>query len=262
MFNTPEGNRLVKFGSFVLVTLMVFLVVQAIYTLRLTSEVGENNMPTNVVTVNGMGEIIAVPDIAMFSFGAQEKAKTVSDAQKLVTDKINKALAILKSAGIDDKDVKTTSYNISPNYVYSQAPCTQFSCPPSRQTIDGYEVSQMIEVKVRDTSKAGTILGSLGSAQVTNVSGLNFTVDEIEKVQAQAQEKAIADAKEKAKVLAKNLGVKLGDVVNFSDGSYYPVYNMAMSAKGGIGGDLAASPEIPTGENKIVSNVSVTYEIE
>jgi len=246
-----------------MVALMVFLVVQVVYTLALTSNVGENNMVNNVVTVNGVGEVVAVPNIAMFSFGAQEKAVTVSAAQKLVTDKINKALDLLKTAGIEEKDIKTTSYNISPNYQYSQLPCTQFGCPPGRQTIDGYEVSQMIEVKVRDTSKAGTILGSLGGAQVTNVSGLTFTVDEIEKVQAEAQEKAIADARAKAKILAKHLGVSFGDVVNFSDGSYYPMYNDAYSSKEmAMGGDASATPELPSGENKIISNVSVTYEIK
>ena len=115
----------------------------------------------NVISVSGKGEVFAVPDIANFTFGAEETAKTVAEAQKLVTDKVNKGIEIVKAAGVEEKDIKTVGYNIYPHYNYIQPICTQFNCPPGKQTIDGYQVSQTIEVKVRDTSKAGTILVSL-----------------------------------------------------------------------------------------------------
>lgn len=263
MFNTAEGNRVLKWGGIVMVVLAIFLVVQVIYTLRLTADVGRNTPAINVITVNGSGEVFAVPDVATFSFGVRETAATVAAAQETVTTRMNQALEILKAAGIEDKDIKTIGYNINPHYEYSQAPCTQFSCPPSNQRLTGYDVSQMVEVKVRDTSKAGEILGALGPARVTDVSGISFTIDDQDALEAEARAMAIADAREKAKVLVDNLDVRLGRVVSFNEGyGYDPIYRMEASVNYGKGGDAGqAVPDVPVGENKIVSNVSVTYEI-
>lgn len=265
MFNTTEGQRLVKFGGIMIVFLMVFLAAQVLYTLKLTANIDDRTPATSVISVYGKGEVFAVPDIANFTFGADETAKTVAEAQKLVTDKINKGTEILKDAGVEEKDIKTVGYNIYPHYEYTQTICTQFNCPPGKQIIDGYQVTQTIQVKVRDTSKAGTILGKLGAAQLNNVSGLNFTIDDEDKLLAEAKEKAIADAQEQAKKLAKDLGVRLGKVVSYYDDNPYPypAYDQsyakeAMSVEG-IG---AVVPEVPAGENQIVSTVSITYEIK
>ena len=263
MFNTDEGKRILKWGGIVMTILAVFLIVQVVYTLRLTADVGRNNPALNVIIVNGSGEVFAVPDVATFSFGVRETAATVATAQSTVTTRINQALGILKAAGIKDKDIKTIAYNINPHYEYSQAPCTQFSCPPGNQRLTGYDVSQMIEVKVRDTSKAGEILGALGPARVTDVSGISFTIDDQDALEAEARALAIADAREKAKVLVNNLDVRLGRVVSYDEGYGYDLGYRLETANYVKGSDASQSvpPEVPVGENKIVSNVSVTYEI-
>lgn len=260
MFNSVEGNRLLRFGGIALIVLIAFLAVQVLYTLKLTAHVGENTPPMNIISVTGRGEVFAKPDVATFTFGAQQDAATVSAAQQIVTDKINKAIDILKASGIEEKDIKTIGYNIYPHYKSTQTVCNQFGCPPGREVVDGYEVSQMIEVKVRETAKAGEILGKLGTAQLTNISGLSFTIDDSDAVQAQAQEKAIQNAREKAKKLARDLGVRLGDIVSFGDYGYPMPYYETMSMKNQAM-DAAASPQVPSGENQIVSNVTITYEI-
>ncbi len=261
MFNTPEGNKLIRYGSMVLIVLAVFLGVQIIVSLMSLSHADQYEMK-NSISVSGKGEVSIIPDVATFTFGAQETAKTVADAQKKVTEKIDSALTIVKDSGVEEKDIKTTSYNIYPHYVYTQGICTQFRCNPGTQTIDGYEVSQMIEVKVRDTDKAGTLLGDLGSVSVTNLSGLTFTVDNPEERQAEARAKAIAAAKQKAETLADDLGVDLGDVISFYDESNVPQPYYAAAAKDSMMMEQSApSVQIPMGEGMVVSNVSITYEI-
>lgn len=262
MFNTPEGQKILKFSSIVLILLAVFLGIQSIYTLLAAGQL-EDNVYQDQITVTGKGEILAVPDVATFSFGAQTVSESVASAQQVVTQRINKAIDILKAAGIDEKDIKTTSYYINPHYQYK--PCTQYSCPSSNGTLTGYDVSQTVEVKVRDTSKAGELLTKLGGAEITNLSGLTFTVDDVEKIQAEARSKAIIDAREKAKKLAKDLDVDLGDIVSFYDNycdgycGESPMYAKNMSLEmSGMGGDI---PQIPVGENKFVSNVSIVYQV-
>lgn len=189
MFNTPEGQKILKFGSIVLILLAVFLGIQSIYTLMAAGNLDDTNYQDQI-TVSGKGEVLAVPDVATFSFGAQTVSESVASAQQVVTQRINKAIDILKAAGIQEKDIKTTGYYINPHYEYNTRPCTQYSCPSSNGTLTGYDVSQTVEVKVRDTSKAGEILTKLGAAEITNLSGLTFTVDDVEKIKAEARSRA------------------------------------------------------------------------
>jgi uncharacterized protein len=252
-----------KIGIVVGILLSLFLLVLTIKEAKSIGYVGRNAQALNTINVTGKGEVVAVPDIATFSFGVQENAKTVADAQKAATDKINAALKVVKDNGVAEKDITTQGYNIYPRY--NEPVCTPYSCAPvTTRTIIGYEVSQMIEVKVRDISKAGTILSAIGGTGVNNISGLSFSVDKVEDLKAQAREKAINEAREKANVLARQLGVNIVGVINFNENGDMPMYFRASAydAKMEQARNTAAvAPQIPTGEQKIVSNVTITYEI-
>ena len=162
------------------------------------------------------------------------------------------------------RSIKTTDYSINPQYDYVNGVCEPGgACRPGSQTLRGYQVTQTLEVKVRDTKKAGDLLSGVGSKGATQVSSLSFTTDDDDKLKADARAKAITDAKGKADELAKQLGVSLVRVVGFSEDGNYPVYyakTMAMDSAG-MGSAPSPAPELPTGQNKITSNVSVTYEI-
>src|SRR3989338_6144941 len=102
-------------------------------------------------------------------------------------------------------------------------PYTEYSCPPrpGKSVISGYEASESITVKVRNTDDVGTIMQGLGTIGVSNLSGPNFSIDDEDALKAEARKKAIDDAREKAKILAKDLGVRLGRISSFSEGGGY-----------------------------------------
>ncbi|OGG77840.1 hypothetical protein A3B35_02245 [Candidatus Kaiserbacteria bacterium RIFCSPLOWO2_01_FULL_54_24] len=248
--------------------LALFLLVLTLSTLKEYRFIGSGVTATNTITVSGEGEVFAVPDTATFSVTIQEEAKQVKDAQKVATEKSNDIIAYLKEQGIEEKDIKTADYSVYPQYDYMQAEtCRAGYCPPGRQVLRGFQVSQTLTVKVRDTEKAGDLLSGVGGLGASSVSGLSFELDTADQTakEAEARGKAIGDARTKAEALAGQLGVSLVRIVGFSENGNYPVYyakaEMSMMADGRGGGALPPSPQIPVGENKIVSNVSVTYEI-
>jgi uncharacterized protein YggE len=107
------------------------------------------------------------------------------------------------------------------------------------------------------------LLSGVGTRGVSDVSGLSFTVADQDALDADARSKAITDAQTKAKALASELGVSLIRVTGFSEnssGGPIPMYAMAKSAVA-TDAAVAPTPEIPVGQNTIVSDVSVTYEI-
>ncbi len=254
-----ELNKIYYWAWVVLVILAVFLGVETLGGLK---SLRETDPAYNSISVTGEGEVFSVPDLATFSFSVSAEGKTVSDAQKQVTDKMDAILPALKGMGIDEKDVKTTDYSVYPKYSYEEIRCLAYPCPAGRQVQDGYTANHSVSVKVRKTDDAGKALALAGDNGATNLSNVSFTVDDPEKVSAGARALAIADAKEKAKVLAKDLGVKLVRVVSFNDMSGGNMYNYREAAYGGDG--LVAqvkAPTLPTGENKVKVVVNIIYEI-
>lgn len=225
-------------------------------------DVGRSSVPvTNTITVTGEGKSTATPDIATIDFSVMQTAASVADAQAAATAKTNAALDAVKKLGVADADVKTTGYQVYPQYA-AVPPCYSGACPVQSSKITGYQVSQSVEVKVRDTLKAGDVLQALGTLGVENISGPNFAVDDDNGVKNDARAAAIANARAKASELAKELGVSLGKVVSYSEnGGPYPVFNKAYA--GGVAMDMqsAPAPSLPVGTNETDVTVSVTYEI-
>jgi uncharacterized protein len=102
--------------------LSVYLLVISIKEMK---SIGRSDIPAqNVISISGKGEVFAVPDIALFTFGVTVEGKDVAAAQVKATEKMNAAIKYLKDNGIADKDIKTVNYSINPVYDYAQGVCT------------------------------------------------------------------------------------------------------------------------------------------
>lgn len=227
------------------------------------------------ISVSGDGEAFATPDIATISFSITQESKTAAEARKSVDDRMKKIHAFLTESGVKENDIKAT-YSLYPKYEWHQkamVPCYSGYCPPpeGKQVLTGYEVTESVEVKIREIDKnadlAGTIVGGLADNGATNISGPNFSVENEDKAKDEARKEAIDKAEAKAKVLAEELGVKIVRITSFSEGSYYSPFaygrgGMEMKAMSMDAGVLAPeAANIPAGENKFTSNVTIVYEV-
>lgn len=219
------------------------------------------------ISVAGEGEAVAVPDIATFSFAVRAEGADATEAQTQSAEAMNDILAYLEGEGVSETDIKTTNYRLNPRYEYHRVTCVAGEpCPGNERVLAGYEVSQSVSVKVRETDTAGTLISGVGERGATNVSSLQFTIDDEDTLYAEAREKAIVDAKEKAKVLADNLDMRLGKLVGF----WEPQEQMYGYGRGGVGmmesaaydGDMkVVAPSVPKGENTITVQVNASYEL-
>lgn len=236
-----------------------FFVVMSVNQIREGAYIGQSADVQNTITVSGSGEATAIPDSARFNVGVTHEAETVEEAQAQSTEAINEIIGYLEEAGISEENIKTTSYNVSPRYEYIER---QIGQPSGERQLVGYEVSQRLEVTIDDTEQAGELLSGVGERGANNVSQLQFVVDDEESVLREARTNAIADARENAEALADALGVRLDGVVGFNEqGGVSPYYRMeqAAMADDAVGG--ASAPQIPTGENRIETQVQVIYKI-
>ena len=241
--------------------LALFLAVSTVGALK---GMGRTGTPaTDVITVTGQGEVTMAPDVARMQATVFHTKASVADAQAETTTQMNDTIALVKTFGIADKDIRTTSYTITPHYTAYQTPsCAPgIPCPIGGQRITGYDVSQSIEITVRDLTKVSELLAGLGTLKVQNVSGPNFALEDTTAGYNAARAKAITQARQQAKLLADQLGVRLSKIISFNEnsGAPYPVvYSMggpAMESK------AASAPNVPVGENTYSASVSITYEI-
>ncbi len=245
------------------ILLAAFLLALTIKTSREIGYVGRGAPPTNIISVSGEGEVVVMPDTAEFTFSVIEEGDTAITVRDAAAKKAAEAIAILKEQGVEEKDIKTISYELQPKYEWQPLNCVRFPCD-QKQVQKGFSLNQNVRVKVRDLNRAGEVLGAITNKGVQGVSGLTFTTADEDAPQNEARKVAIEEAKAKAKELAANLGVTLVRVVGFSeDGAYpMPMYSeMAMSANVPRDADMKAA-SIPAGENIVTSRVMINYEVQ
>jgi uncharacterized protein YggE len=260
MENSIEKNRLLKIAFVFMVIWIAFFAVKTLAELR---NYGAGGKEPSTITLSGHGEAKAVPDIANITFTISKDAKTVKEAQTAVALVEKSALDFLKKNNIEDKDIKTADASFYPKYEYTDSKvCTQYGCG-GNSVIVGYTASESITVKVRNVDNSGAIVTGLGALKVSNLNGPNFSIDDEDMLKAAARKDAIADAKSKAEVLAKDLGVRLVRITSFSENGNYPMpmYAAKDAVMNQSAGVESARLALPTGENTISSDVSITYEI-
>ena len=204
------------------------------------------------LAVTGSATVQAEPDMVTLSLGVEETKSDVLAAQALVNKKLADVIEALKAAGIDEKDIQTSYYNIYNSYSYDD--------PESRQ----YVASCSFDVIVRDLSRAGEMIDVAVAAGANLVSGVTFGVTNLAALQDRALELAVADGIRRAGIMAAAAGVQLPALPeSVEERSSY--YGYSERGKGGTF-DMAATTEASTtlmgGMVSVTSSVTVTYDVD
>jgi uncharacterized protein YggE len=280
-----QSNNLRKnLVTLTLVFIALFMIAKTVLTYKEAVSF-ENTNNINYISVSGKAEEYIIPDTLTFNITIMEEGKDVSEATSKAKTKADQAIATLVANGIERENIKLESYYVSDKYQNVSQPCIYPTmmkvsaepaiapCEVSNSKIVGQILTQTMSVKVRDIEKNANneqrtkIISEL-SAQNIKADGFNFTVYDIESVQKSIREKAINNAKEDAKKLAKDLGVRLDELASFSDNvsPVYPMYSGAgydtMNARSAKAESAPMAPELTPGQEKIVSNVTLTYSIK
>ena len=248
-----KENRLFALLLAILIVYGLVLLTVVIRNETLKSGViGKAPAERQTIAFDGSGKVVGNPDIATVDMGMTTEDTSAQNALKTNNTKMNALIATLKTVGVASADIQTSRFNVYPNYDYSN----------SKQTIISYTADQGVTVKIRNLDAISQVLDVAGESGANNVSGLNFTIDNPEALQASAREKAIADAMSKAETLSKELGIKFTKIVNFSESNGGVSPMPLMSYDKASAGGASVAPSIETGSLDITSNVTLTFEIE
>ena len=236
-----------------LAVLVLFLATFTVLTFKRTQRLGLADNPPRTIMISGSGKAVGIPDIATVNLGLITERRDVLSAQRENSEKMNQLLARLKDLQIPKDDIQTTQYQIYPRYDYTKG----------AGTIVGYTVSQSVSVKIRDLGKVSAVLAAAGEVGANQVSGVSFTLDDPEDLRQEARTKAIGNAKDKARDIARALGLKLGRIVSFNESSSLPFPPTPYARELGFGGGGdTVPPQIESGTVEVNADVSVTFELE
>lgn len=213
-------------------------------------EFGKN--PT--INVQGEGKVTAKPDLAEISFAVVDQGSNPTLLQALNDKKMAKTIDYLKSEGVKENDIKTTGYLLTPQYESGRE--ISSVTPPK---IVGYTLTQTVNAKIRDLASVGRIVGGLTDQGINQINNISFSVDNPEPFKAKAREEAIAKARAQAQATARQLGVKLGKVVSYSE--FYP--GPIPYGVGGLEAKMAGAVPSPiqAGTQEVTVSVNITYII-
>ena len=211
------------------------------------------------ITIEGRGEVTAVPDMAQINSGVTTQGATAREALDANSAAMAELIAELKAAGIEARDIQTSGFSVNPNYVYTEErDANGYSLPPK---INGYQVSNTVSVTVRALDTLGAILDKSVTIGANTVNGVTFGVADPSALYDDARKAAFADAREKAELYATAAGATLEDIESISEtqgfNSPQPVAMYSMRAE-------AAAADVPVegGELAFSINVSVQWDLE
>jgi uncharacterized protein YggE len=221
------------------------------------------------ITVTGTGEVQARPDIARIRLGIEVRHAALEEATREANQRMGAIVAALKGSGIADADLRTNAFSVRferehPGYPEPPTPTPrpeaapiEKAAPPKGAPAGYFVVQNTVEATIRKVDDLGRVLGAALGAGANDVGGIEFDVDKPESLQAEARQKAIADARAKAQALATHAGVALGAPVSITDvgGGGRPVPMMAMAKFEG------AQVPVESGQMTFSEQVQVVYAI-
>ncbi len=206
------------------------------------------------VVVSGDALVQAQPDTAVVSVAVTTQGRTALEAQTENARQSDAVVRAVKSAAGAQGEVKTSGYNLQPQYAYKEGQ------PP---TIRAYEARNSVTVTLSDLTKVGAVIDAASSAGATNVDSLSFILRDDKAARQQALAEATREALSKAQTIAQTLGgrvVRIIEVQEVSEGRPMPLYKTDAVAARGM---MAQAPPTPVevGALDIRAQVQLVAEI-
>ena len=204
------------------------------------------------VTVRGTGTVSLAPDQVRLSVQVNVRGESASSAMTTASMRTREILDVLRSYGVDPKDIQTSRIGVSPIYDYEK----RIQPPP----IVGYTASNEFTAVFKQAmmNRVGEFLDRAVAAGAANFGSLVYESTKKREHEREALVKAAADARARAEALAGELGVNIGRVIS--------IYEIGLASPGPIvqnyaRADAAVEAPVMTGEIDINASVDVVFEL-
>jgi uncharacterized protein len=229
------------------------------FTLILTSAAyAQEAKDRPLITVSGQAELRVPPDEIMFTLSVESVDKDMLAAKKKTDDSVREVLAIARRNSVKDEDVQTSYISVEPKYNTDDLEYDQRR--GVKREFVGYQVSKTVAVRLRDIARFDGLLSDVLRAGVTRVRNVEFRDSQLRKHKDQARVMAIKAAREKASMLAREIGQSIGPAYSITE-TQAPSYGRA-SANQNVVSTISGEPSDGDAEGAIApGSISVTAQV-
>ena len=199
-----------------------------------------------VIHVNGQGAVNTVPDGFTLRVVLEQEGDTVAKLNQALHQDLTQVVDFLLEQGVDESQIQSMQVRLNPKYV---------STSEGREQ-RGFVLSREVEISQQGIEKFDALIDGILKRGVDRINDFRFTSSEEASAYDRALILAVQDAKQRASLIAKELGVKLGEVVAISESGGnmpMPVMRAEMMVKD-------SSPSMP-GQQRTTAQVSVRFAI-
>jgi uncharacterized protein len=227
--------------------------------------------PPSTVSTSGTATTEVRPDQLSVTVGVETNSTTAQEAVILNANLTTQLVAAVRGLGINENQIETSSYSLSPIYEYivPPQPCIEIYPPPpgceTRQEIIGYRASNTVTVTldVNAELNAGQVIDAAIGAGANRVDGIVFFIspDTQQQIRDTLIRDAIANARQRANIAAEALGMTLSDVQSATLNPIdFPVYSVGLREGAAAQADSVSAPTpILPGQQEVSTTVSVVF---
>lgn len=207
-----------------------------------------------VIQVEGRGMVAGAPDQAVIHIGVVSSAPTAHEAEQKNARAARQIQERLLSMGVGKEKINTSRFTFYPVYREDKG---------RQHEIAAYTVDNTVDVTIEDLKLVGDVIDSSIEAGANTIHSISFQIKNDKQLKKAALEYAVADAREKAGIIAGALGRRIVGVIRAEEGAGGArAINYAYSELKRSAGQMDAATPVAPGSIDVSASVSVAFEIE
>lgn len=208
------------------------------------------------LTVNATGTIEREPEQGLVLLAVESEAETGKAAADENAVKMDRLMRALRRAGIPERDIRTVSYQLQPQYARDD----RGQQPPR---IVMYRAINMVQVTVDSVPRLGGIIDAAIGNGANRVANVQFQLRDYRAAHLEALGEAMRNARREAEAIAAAAGEQLGAALEIRSGGGHPPPPSPRAEY--MRADAMGGPPPPTqiegGTLSVTAGVNVVYEL-
>lgn len=164
---------------------------------------------TPFISVKGVGHVTMPPDIVVITFRMSRLDRVYRDSVEGLNERVEKLRSAIVDADVDRDQLKTTLFNVSPEYEYDR----------NKRVFKGWRAEHSLRLELPiDRERLNRVLGAITAADIESQLNVLFEVRDRAALRERTLEDATRAARAGAEAIAGAAGCRLGKVLKMDYG--------------------------------------------
>lgn len=191
------------------------LLLMSIGVIFSTQSIANSSLPDGRhITVLGHAQVESNPDLAIISFEVRQLESTSLEAKSVVDKRVNNFLIKLSKFSIDKKNISASNIRVEPSYSYVK----------NKQQLMGYTAKRQLKVTLSDITKLNDLMDTALGEKINQIKNIELKSSQEQKMQDEALQLAVENAKQQGRSLANAFGAQLGSVYSVNTIKQHNLY--------------------------------------